>query len=99
MRGYRVLLRQTPAPDAQEGGPPTLADLGEHEAHDAEAAIGIACDAANLALPDKASARCVAVPTNNWSEREVEEDPRPRFRVRPVQRAAQPGDAQGPEDE
>jgi hypothetical protein len=54
-------------------------DLGEHPGHDAEAACEVAADKAGLADGVKS---LVAIPTGNWNECDVEEDPRPRYRAK-----------------
>lgn len=68
-RLYRVLSQVSPD---------TFADLGSWPGRDAKTAVEAALLARNL--PSGAEG-CVAVPTNNWSEYNVEPDPRPHFKV------------------
>lgn len=87
-RSYKVLM-----PVEDPAGEQTLyADLGNFAGANAEGAVTAA-----LEMPDRhvKTADAIAVPVGNWNECEVEEDPRPRFKVRRrvPERQPQPGDS------
>lgn len=89
MPDYRVITVDELGGDPQDEDRPaqTYTDLGVHSGHDADAAIEAALEKNGL---PKGVERCVANPTTNWNEREVEEEARPRFKVKPVAAEAKP---------
>ena len=95
-RRYRVLT--APGPDAEAEFQGIHRDLGVHEADRAERAVEMAVDAdVRAGTVTGAVERCIAVPTSNWTECTVEEDPRPRFKARRVNTEAPAGEPADPD--
>ena len=69
-------------------------DLGVHRGHDAKAAIEAALGDGK---PPENLSICIGIPVNNWNAYRVEPDPRPQFKVTPVDSAA-PADGNGGDD-
>ena len=83
-RTYKVIAIDPDGPIVEEAEPDGTAprqryiDLGTFPGHDAEAACKVAAD--KSPLPD-GTASLVAIPSGNWNECDLEEDPRPRYRA------------------